>query len=375
MVLVKEHLYLKMKMKMGKYYEANIKLKHEDVITIHGIPEDTKYEIEEDDKDYKHSVDGRVPGRLIDDNTNVVFHNTKLSDFDLSIKKNVKGNRGDHDKFWTFEVVLTFPSTFDKENIDDFENYFIGEEGHKLYLRENAIGNYAGEVRLKDGQTGVIKGLPEGTKYVIKEKEANQDGYTTKTTDNTDGTLVADENVVFNNWRFSTHRLVIEKRLRGNNVEQDREWTFEVTLTPDGDTPFEFDYPYSKNTGEEGTLHLTAHEDGTYTGTVKLKGGEYISIEDIPYNTKYQVKEIEANQDGYITADENSTGTLTKREHKVIYTNERYDLTKVKKILSNISGIGNPNTQDEILKYIIMFVISVIGGFGIIVKEYMLKKN
>ena len=352
-------------------YEASVKLSHEDTITIHGIPEDTKYEIEEDDDDYEHSIDGRVPGRLIDDNTNVVFHNTKLSNFDLSIKKNVKGNRGDHNKFWTFEVILTFPSTFNPDDdLEDIDKYFVGDEEHQLYLSKNAVGNYVGEVRIKDGQTGVIKGLPEGTKYVVEEKEADQDGYITKATDNTDGTMISDENVIFNNWKFSTHRLVIEKRLRGNDVENNREWTFEVTLTPDGDTPFEFDYPYVKNNGEEGVLHLTENEDGTYSGVVKLKGGEYISIEDIPYNTKYDVKEVEANKDNYKTTDENSTGILTKREHKAIFINER---NKDKpELIEKI--VNNPFTADGIVKYFLLLFGSILGGFAILIREFCFKK-
>ncbi len=363
--------YLKLTYNKDGTYIGTVSLHHTDKITIHGIPEDTKYEILETGADgYKIDIDGRVPGRLLDNETKVTYNNIKSTNFDLSIKKNVKGNMGDKNREWNFKVLFTAPagSTLNEEYSYTKNN---GEKG-TLKLKQNKVGNYEGSLQLKDGEVVTIEGLPEGTKYVVEEEDVTNEGYTITTTDNTNGVIDRKGILVeFNNWKLSKHRLVIEKRLKGDNVEVDREWNFEVTLTTDKGVPMEEFYPYIKNNGEEGTIDFVRQEDGTtYKATVKLKGGEYISIEDIPYNTKYDVKEVEANKDNYKTTDENSTGTLTKREHKAVFINER---NKDKpKFIGNV--VDNPFTADGIVKYFLLLFGATIGGFAIVVREYCFKK-
>ncbi len=357
-------------------YEGTVTLKHNDTITINGIPENTRYEIveKEANKDrYITTVDGEETGTLQETGTKVTFTNTNLADFDLTVKKNVKGNNVETDKEWDFEIILFSPLVKDLDSTYKYTKNGEDTE-YDFNITKNGEGSYVGHILIKGGESATIKGLPEGTRYIVNEVEADQNGYITTTNENTEGVMDKDGIIVeYNNWRFTRHMLSIEKQLKGDNVELDREWNFEIILKVPKDMPFETTYQYTMNNNKEGNIVFDKRVDGTYHSMVQLKGGEIITIKNIPNGVEYQVKEMEANQDGYVTTAENSIGTLTKEEHKVIYTNER-SISKVKKVISGISGISNPNTKDEILKYVLMFIISIVGAFGVVIKEYVLKK-
>lgn len=105
-----------------------------------------------------------------DGEKNDTFTNT-YSAGTLSVKKEVTGNLGDQDKYFTFKVKLE------------------GEQG-KTYAKSYAVagGSYGGNpksvkvgeeatFRLKHDDTISIANLPYGVKYIVTEEEA--DGYTT----------------------------------------------------------------------------------------------------------------------------------------------------------------------------------------------------
>ena len=85
----------------------------------------------------------------------------------LTISKVVTGDAGDKNKEFTFTVTLT----------DANGNPLEGEYSY-TGSKEGTIKS-GGEIKLKDGESVTISGLPIGTKYTVAEAEANKDGYTT----------------------------------------------------------------------------------------------------------------------------------------------------------------------------------------------------
>ena len=85
----------------------------------------------------------------------------------LTISKVVTGNAGDKNKEFTFTVTLTDTNG---DPIDGEYSYIGSKEG---------TIKSGGEIKLKDGESVTISGLPIGTKYTVAEAEANKDGYTT----------------------------------------------------------------------------------------------------------------------------------------------------------------------------------------------------
>ena len=85
----------------------------------------------------------------------------------LTISKVVTGNAGDKNKEFTFTVTLT----------DTNGNPLEGEYRY-TGSKEGTIKS-GGEIKLKDGESVTISGLPIGTKYTVAEAEANKDGYKT----------------------------------------------------------------------------------------------------------------------------------------------------------------------------------------------------
>ena len=212
--------------------------------------------------------------------------------------------------------------------------------------------HYEAEVSLKDNEQITIKGLPERTKYKVEELEANADDYET-TYDGEEGTLSdIDPLVNYINTKFSRHRLRIESSLKGNNTDPEKEWTVEVTITPDADAHLKDSYVWTDENGEEHLLELTPNDDGSYTGELTLKGNSSGTINDLPYGTTYKVKVEEENTDGYKTAIDNQSGTLVEEETIVPFVNEK--------------NIKIPNTIDNITKYfIILITISIITILGV----------
>ncbi len=353
-------------------YLASITLKHNDEITIQNIPENTSYQIEEQEANqdgYLTLVVGSESGILLRDTT-VRYENIRLGSFDLTVKKHVKGILGELTRDFTFKITLTPPEHFDLqtsyEGTKAIVNYvnnekMIEELPFTLYLNKNAQGNYEGFVTLKDSETFTVRGLPEGTTYAVNEIEANQNGYITDYTNNIYGTIYDNGTTVeYTNYRYRTVNLTIEKILRGNDVEKDREWTFEVTLKSDEELPLNGKFPYQKNNQEDGIIEFTKDIDGFYKGVVILRGGEKVTIKNLPYEIEYAVREVEANKERYKTSVTNENGTLNKEETEVIVINERDE--------------KNPPTGDNILAYVTLASLSSLGMMGTVVVRKKVNK-
>lgn len=88
-------------------------------------------------------------------------------DGSLKLSKKVQGDLGDQSTKFTFIITLT----------DADGRALTG----RYPITGAKTGDYAGgeEIKLKHGQSVTISGLPEGARYSVEEREANQDGYLT----------------------------------------------------------------------------------------------------------------------------------------------------------------------------------------------------
>ena len=177
-----------------------------------------------------------------------------------------------------------------------------------------------------------------GTKYKVTENEANTDGYTTTST-NDSGTITKDSQTVsFVNTKNEIPKssLTLSKTVTGTAGETTRDFTFKVEL---------FD---ENNSALTGTFNYTGSKTGSITsgGSVTLKHGESITINDLPVGTKYKVTENEANTDGYITTSENNIGTIIKGNVAAHFENNKTEIPVLKGFLTinkTVIGTGDKN--------------------------------
>ncbi|MDO4619188.1 MAG: DUF5979 domain-containing protein [Lachnospiraceae bacterium] len=85
---------------------------------------------------------------------------------DLVIKKTVKGNAGEKERLFHFQITLRKGESY-------------------AWTRSDGAGGTlqsGGTISLKHGESVTVSGIPAGTSYTVSEKEADQDGYKTEST-------------------------------------------------------------------------------------------------------------------------------------------------------------------------------------------------
>ena len=160
-----------------------ITLKHGQSITIENLPENTYYKVEEAAvTGYQTTVSDDSGQVHAGENPVVRFLNRSGEDMpgnsELTITKSVTGKGGDHNKLFTFSVTLK----------DAEERPLVGSYTY-TGSKTGSITN-GGSIKLKDGESVTIIGLPDNVQYSVEEIEANQDGYTTSAS-NAAGTISA----------------------------------------------------------------------------------------------------------------------------------------------------------------------------------------
>ena len=290
----------------GKYYYygeqragyikdgGTLSLRHDEALTILGLPSGTKWEITETKgDDWSVSPQSGVISGVIekDVTANASFINYKgsLPLGDLTVSKTVTGNAGDKTKGFQFTVTLG-------------DKTINGKYGDMTFT--NGVATFT----LKHSESKTATGLLAGITYTVTEAEASQGGYTTTKTGDT-GTIIKDKTAEakFTNSKSSTPvnpnpdpkpspktgNLTVSKAVVGDAGETSRAFTFKVTL---------------ENTSINGK-----YGDMTFTNgvaTITLKHGESKTATGLPAGKSYTVTETEANQDGYITTKIGDTGTI-----------------------------------------------------------------
>ena len=308
-----------------------VKLKHGESITITQLPVGTQYSVTE----IEANQDGYVTTSTNTSNTigneiqTASFINSRdvIPTGNLTISKTVGGNDGETDRDFTFQITLLDGNN---QPLTDFYPYTGSKTG--------SITS-SGTVTLKHGESITITQLPVGTQYSVTEIEANQNGYIT-TSENTTGTIDASSKTAsFVNTRNTITEygsLTISKIVGGNAGETDRNFTFQITLLDENNQPLKESYPYTGS--KTGSI--------TSSGTVTLKHGESITITQLPVGTQYRVIEVEANQDGYVTTSENTTGTIDTTGKISKFINTKNIIPTGELTISKIVG-GNAGETDR----------------------------
>ncbi len=237
----------------------------------------------------------------------------------LTITKMVAGNAGETDKQFDFTVTLL--NLDGEEDADVYSYTGSGVPGGSIQS--------GGVISLAHGQSITISGLPEGTRYRVREADYSGDGYRVAETGATGeietGVTSA---AAFTNTKNRTpgpereprdpvDSLTIRKTVMGGAGDRQRQFTFVVTL------------------GAGGRYSYSGSKSGTVASGEKitLGHGEYIEIRGLPVGTTYEVTEEEANRDGYRTAAAGAQGTISRGGQTAEFTNTR-------------EGV-NPNTGDD----------------------------
>ncbi len=154
---------------------GQIKLKHNQSITVIGLPKDTKYKVQEEDYSYDgYSTDQTVNSGIIEvgKTQNADFINTyELGN--LSLKKIVSGNAADRSKSFNFTINF--------EGVKDRYRY-IGEGVEGGFIKSGDT------ISLAHNQSITIIGLPYNSSYSIVEQDYSNEGYSTVST-NATGTI------------------------------------------------------------------------------------------------------------------------------------------------------------------------------------------
>ena len=251
----------------------------------------------------------------------------------LSVEKIVAGEAANYDKSFDFQLKLT------DEDGYALTNASFTHSPEDIVITESEPGVYT--FSLEDGQKLTIGGLTRGTKYEVTETSYTEEGYVTKYTDNASGEISNETpEVVFTNTR-DVGKLTVEKEIAGNGKEEERSFSFTVTLSnPDVEVDKTYDGVEFKPVN--GDAHSTS-------GTFTLKGGEKKVFQDIPAGTTYTVTEAPCSEDGYettrtVTGDVDNEGCVDAKEDITVrYTNTRYtaDLSVTKSVEGN--GADSPN--------------------------------
>lgn len=122
---------------------------------------------------------------------------------DLTLEKQVTGNQGDKGKYFAFTVSISnaVPGTVYDVDLTGAEAS-PNVDGETKANQEKLIatgGTVTATYYLKDGQKIVIKGLTQGTNYIITEDDYSGDGYATTNTvdseDSANGLTTGDRNM------------------------------------------------------------------------------------------------------------------------------------------------------------------------------------
>ena len=111
-------------------------------------------------------------------------------------------------------------------------------------------------------------------------------------------------------------RLTISKTVSGTYGETDRDFTFTIVLTDEDGTPLEGAFAYSGS--KTGTI--------VSGGTVTLRHGQSITLDNLPAGTRYQVTETTA--EGYDTTVSNGSGIIEAGQRQTAAFVNRYGADK-----------------------------------------------
>ncbi len=320
---------------------SKLTLKHGQMITIEGIESGTHYKIEETavQKYYTSVVGSPNEATITTEDRNVAFVNQTNPDEGLGsliVHKWVTGNAAERepDKEFIFEIHFYTDDTCTTELEQKFP--YTGSYTGEIGMGQNTV-------TLKNNEMINITGIPAGTVYTCKETNANQDGYTTKATDdkgtisNEKGTIVSKQVVseeYVNNKNLDVGWLGVTKDVRNAKPgDENRKWKFEIEIAPPvggniddyaealANVPTKSDIApeagwqnWIDESIEKWKTEVTDTVGEWFTGDpisftidstsnvakayVELEAGHSIVLQ-LPVGVRYTLKEFDANEGGY----------------------------------------------------------------------------
>ncbi len=280
---------------------------------ITGLPNGTEYEIVESDYSGDGYAQGTVTGALSGTIVGGVGTNSKVeitvdnvrSAGDLEVSKTTNGNAGETDKEFHFTVTLTNRTSLS------------GTYGGMNFT--NGVAQFT----LANGQSATATNLPVGTTYTVVEAEADAYGYVTTVTSSgtvdgktAKGTISSTKSTAaFVNTKDTYGDIELKKTVSGDDPDEDKEFTFTVTIKKNGDTDTNF-------SGKYGDATFTAG-----VATLVLKASDTVAkkIENLPNGTEYEIVESDYSGDGY--AQGTVTGKLSGTIVGGVGTNSKVEIT------------------------------------------------
>ena len=263
--------------------KATFTLKDGGEKTVAGLPVGARYTVAEDAAEgYTTAVNGadgsKAEGAVTEDGATVAFTNT-VKTGELDVSKTVVAREGlavDADKIFKFVV----------EGTDAMGRKVSGTYGDATFEDGEAT------LKLKDGQTARITGLPAGTAYTVTERAA--DGYKAAVNgaegSRADGSISADQVAAaaftntFDPAPATASVPELTKVLAGGRKPglQEGEFTFVLSLTDGAGNVLE-GYPIEAKNNKDGKVsfgELSFTNLGTYHATVTEKANGDVLIED-----------------------------------------------------------------------------------------------
>ena len=277
--------------------KATFTLKDGGEKTVAGLPVGARYTVTEDAAEgYTTTVNGadgsKAEGAVTEDGATVAFTNT-VKTGELDVSKAVAAREGlavDADKTFEFAVEAT----------DAAGHGVSGAYGDATFKDGKAT------LKLKDGQTARITGLPAGTAYTVTERAA--DGYKAAVNgaegSKADGSIAADKvsSAAFTNTFDPVPATAsvpeLTKVLAGGRKPglQEGEFAFELSLADGAGNVLE-GYPIEAKNDKDGKVsfgELSFTNPGTYHATVTEKASGDVLIEDDAHAYTFDVTVTQA---------------------------------------------------------------------------------
>ena len=195
-------------------------------------------------------------------------------------------------KVYTFKIP-NLPAKVSYPDGDDYEYSVVEQPVTDYTTGYGHISETQKTVEVKDG----------GGNTVYQE-----DGVTPKTETVTVKSFVAEDADSASNGKVISNKkdeprngsLKLSKKVTGDGADQDKEFTFTVSLTAPAGSTLNPSYKISKNGGSDEDLALTLTDNDTKANiSVTLKHNETWEIKNLPVGTSYTITEIDYTNVGY----------------------------------------------------------------------------
>lgn len=219
-------------------------------------------------------------------------------------------------------------------------------EGGKITVID---GSGSLSVKLADGESLTITGLPEGAVYSVHETDLSD--YVT-TYENETGTISSDEGSVakvINSYKSGDLSLTKKVEDDDDGLTADMLFGFTLSFTAPDDITFADAYSCTI-TGSDGVVITDDLEiDGNGKATIELKNGQTAVINGLPVGTAYKIEETAVA--GFVTSSTGDLGTIVSDiSGEAIFTN-KFSPKPTKSAISGRKTVDGREWDPEIDKY------------------------